>query len=724
MSTTPSFRTSLPLASSIAVLLGLSLAQAQTPAERLNSPAANNLGAAQLPETVVTATNERDYQATVATSATRIEAPILDTPRSVQVVTSEVMRDRAILDPQEAVQNVSGVQRGGSRTGDGETYVVRGFRQGSLIKDGFRAGELSGGSVFTFEGSTDVANLDRVEVLKGPSAILFGRGEPGGTVNYVTRTPVFENRFSLQQQIGSYDFYRTEVHANWDAVPGKFAIGVDAAYQNNESFIDFVDGESVFVAPAFKWQIGPDTVLTFRGEYLNDDQASSLGVPYDHATGTLIPGVPYNRYFGEPGFTDLNTETWRGVLTLDHRWNESHKTTVSLHGVRTETDGGNFILFNFEGPVQDPVTGDVSRAAERIDFTGEYFTARLDHTWDWTIYQGPVPITSKDGKTTTTPGGFPTVKNQFLFSAEYDYQTTDGLRELSSHTPLNPRRPHYTGYSPRPLLSAPGFPLTFLDNRSTEADATSLLVLDRLSFGETVFISFGGRYEWFRANSRYAYSPESGFGFGSDDLDEGTFNPTAGIVVKPSRNVSIYGSWAESTNSFQNIGLTTVSGAQLDPERARQFEAGVKVELFGGKVFTTLALFQIEKTDVADTDPANPFFSINGGDERSRGVEFDIAGEPIPGWRITANYAYTDARVSGDPTGLNTGHRLEGVPEHSGGLFTTYEIQEGALKALASAAACTSPTGWKSIVPIAATSPAMRRPISSSTTAATASARS
>jgi iron complex outermembrane receptor protein len=649
------------------------------PSQRIRKPILEE-GIETLPEVVVTDTAETSYIATQATETTRMSAPILDTPRSVQVVTQQVIKDRKIVDPQEAVQNVSGVQRGAARSGSGETYIIRGFRQQSLIKDGFRVGESSGSSLFTFSGPTDVANIHQVEILKGPSAILFGRGEPGGTVNYVTNQALFENKFSLEQQVGNDEFYRTQASANWDAIPGRLSVRIDGAYQNNESFIDFVEGERSFFAPAFKLQIAPDTTLTFRGEYSNDHQSTSTGVPY--ADGRVIPGVPYNRYFGEPGITEFQTDAIRGLLQLDHKWNESHRTVASVHGAKSSTDGKNFILFNFAGPLQDPVTGDIARSLEDIDFANEFFTARVDHTWDWTIYEGTdLPVTGKDDKKAITLGrAYPTVKNQLLISGEYERQTTNGYRVLSGHAPLNPYRPHYTGYAPIPLI--PGFPLTFEDKRNTDAQAISLLLLDRLSVGDFFHLTFGGRIEWFDANSRFAYSDTTPFGGSNNDFTEQTFNPTFGVVVKPARNVSIYGSYAESTYSFKNIDSVTITGEALDPERARQFEVGVKAEFFDSKLSTSLAVFQIDKENIAAADPTNPFFSINAGEEQSRGVEFDIAGEPIPGWRVIANYAYINARIADDPSGFNLDHRLPGVPEHSGGIFTTYEIQTGALKGL------------------------------------------
>ncbi len=517
-------------------------------------------------------------------------------------------------------------------------------------------------------------------MLKGPSAILYGRGEPGGTVNYIIRTPTFENGLDLQQYFGNYDFYRTEVHVNGalaSEAPAseQFAARLDAAYQTNGSFIDFVEGERFFAAPSAHWWLGPDTVLTFRGEYGNDDQSTTLALPV--VDGRVLD-VPYDRYFGEPGFTEIEAESSRGLATLDHRWTEDHATTLSLHGVRSETDGGNFIFFPFAGPLQDPMTGDITRAAEVIDFTSDYFTARIDHIWDWTIHEGASPRSADRTAGKRTGRLFPEVQSQLLISVDFDRQAIDGDRVLSGHSPLNPFRPRYTGYAPQPLL--PGFPTVFFEDRSIEAEATSVLLLDRVSFGEAVILSFGGRYEWFEASSKSTFSPLVSFPNSDNDLDEASFNPSVGLLLKITPDVSLYGNYSESTFSFQNIGLPTVTGESLDQERSRQFEVGAKAEWFDGRLFATTSLFQIDKNDVAGNDPQNPFFFVNRGKERSRGIELDVAGGPLPGWRLTVNYAYIDARISDDPTGVTTGNRRFGVPEHSGGFFTTYEIQGGPLR--------------------------------------------
>ncbi|GAA5135734.1 TonB-dependent siderophore receptor [Prosthecobacter algae] len=614
-----------------------------------------------LPEIVVTAEAEpkTNYVAPVSSSASRLPEKVMESSRSVQTVTQQVIQDRAIIDPQEAVQNVSGVQRSGSFTGTGETYRLRGFSQQSYIKDGFRAGTVPGGIVFNAVAPTDVANLQQIEVLKGPASILFGRGEPGGVVNYITRSAAFEDAYSIQQMVGSFDFYRTQLNANWEAVPDKFALRFDGAFETGDSYIDYVQSERTMVAPAFAWKISEDTQLQFRAEYTHDDRSTIPGMPYQN--GSVVKGIPYDRYLGETDFTRNVTDTYRALLTLEHRWNEHHKTTLSMHGLTSTSEGGYFILFNFTGPLQDPVTGDIARSASATDFSEHYFTTRLDHVITWDLY--------------------PDVKNELLLSAEFDFQNNDNTRYLSGHTSLNPYNPVYTGYQPLPLL--PGLPNRFSEVTQTDAKAYSFLLMDKISFGESLFLNLGARLEWFDGTHEVTYAdPGVPFADSLAELDQGSLNPFAGLVFKPLPQLAVYGSYSESTYSFKNIALRTSSGESLDPERGRQFELGAKTELLDGRFIASAAFFQINKTDVAGTDPSNPLFSINAGEERSRGFELDLAGELAPGWRLLMNYAYLDSHITEAPNGANVGNRRPGVPEHSGSIFTTYEIQTGKLKGL------------------------------------------
>ena len=611
-----------------------------------------------------------------AQSATRTLEPILDIPRNVQVVPRQLIEDRAIDDPQEAIQNVSAVTREGSTFGEGETFQIRGFQQQDIFKDGFRDGETI---VFGLNatGPTDVSNLERIEVLKGPAAILFGRGEPGGVVNYITRTPYFGNGFSVDQRFGSYDFYRTSLFANWQLVPDKSAFRLDAAYENSDSFRDFVHGERYFFAPAFLCQIDDKSTLTLRTEYGRDDRTTDRGLPYFN--GRVLAGVPYERYLGEPSFAELTNKPFRGLITLDHRWSDWAETVVSVHGRYAESNGSYVTFQNSGGFVSNPTTGLISRAVGVLDITDTGTTVRVDQTFRGTLYRGAEATSGGDGKG-VRDGGFPTVRNQLLLSFEYERQTNDSLQVFSALPPINAFNPVYTGYVPLPFV--PGFPSKIPQSDRVAAHSNSVLLLDRISMGDGAYLSFGGRSEWFNASQSVSYGPTNIFPPTNASPDQFTFNPTAGLVIKPSQPVSLYLSYARSTNSFQNLLAHTQSGEIVAPEKSRAYETGAKTELLKGRLLLTTAVFQIEKTNVVGTDPNDPFFSINSGERRSRGFELDLAGEPIPGWRINLDYAYVDARIVDAPKNLNVGHELHGVPFNSGGSFSTYEFQGGALRGL------------------------------------------
>lgn len=594
-------------------------------------------------------------------SSLRIDGRILDAPRAVQVVTEDVIAAQLINDPQDAVSNVSGATRTGSYTGVGENYIIRGFVQEDVVKDGFRAGQISNGGI-NATSSTDIANIRDIEVLKGPSAILFGRGEPGGVVNYVTREAQFSNAYSLQQQFGSNDFYRTAVHSNTVALPDRLAMRFDGAYTTNGSFQDRADGERYFAAPALTFNLTPDTVFTARGEFAHDDRSNSTIVPV--VDGHVLSIAPYSRYYGEPGLTDFNDDTFRGLVTLDHRWNEHQRTKLSLHGRTSKRDGAYFILFNFAGPLFDTTTGDVARSLAQVDFEDENSTVRLDHTIDYDIFTASLWAAN----------------NRFLISLEHENETDDRFRNLSGHAPLNALNPIYTGFAPKPLVPFPGFPVQFGEGTEVDADADSILVLNRIAFRDMVFLSFGARFEWFDATTTSDYAPGLPFTDAVNRQDPFSTSPTVGLVVKPLPYVSLYANYTEASSSFKNVALRTVDGAALAPEHAKQWETGVKSELLDGRLIASLAIFQIDKSDVSGTDAQNPLFSVNAGNERSRGFEIDLNGNLLPGWKLLGSYAFIDARITEDPTGATTGNRRYGVPEQSGSVFTTYEFDSGTLR--------------------------------------------
>ncbi|MGH8613723.1 MAG: TonB-dependent siderophore receptor, partial [Gammaproteobacteria bacterium] len=245
-----------------------------------------------LPEMTVTAKPgaETGYRVPTAAVTSKTDTPVFDSPFSLQVVPEQVFKDQRSTTIKDALENVSGV-RSHSNDVEGYVYNIRGFQ----VLNVFRNSLLLS---FAIPTVYETANLERIEVLKGPGSILFGRIDPGGVINMVTKRPLDVPYYSLEQEIGSYEHYRTI----WDATgplteDAAFSYRLSGAYQNSDSFRDFQEQERFFIAPAFLWRPTPATEIKFEAQYLNDDAQSDTGFP---ALGDRPAPIPLSRSFQEP----------------------------------------------------------------------------------------------------------------------------------------------------------------------------------------------------------------------------------------------------------------------------------------------------------------------------------------------------------------------------------------------------------------------------------------
>ena len=267
-----------------------------------------------LPEMTVTAkpTDATSYSVPNATTATKTDTPIMETPVSIQVIPQQVLRDQQAYRIADAVKNVSGVQQRFS-TGGHDRFIVRGFDLGeTLYRNGIR-----------LEGiNFDLANVAQVEVLKGPASVLYGRIEPGGLINAVTKRPQAQPYYSLEQRFGSYDYYRTQFDVTGPITKdGSLLYGFDLSYLNSDSFRDFSFNKRIFVAPALTWRPSEDTEFNLTLEYLNYDFVYNSGIP---AFGDRIAPVPISREYGQPGLDD-NRENTLLDFNWSHRFNNTWK---------------------------------------------------------------------------------------------------------------------------------------------------------------------------------------------------------------------------------------------------------------------------------------------------------------------------------------------------------------------------------------------------------------
>jgi iron complex outermembrane recepter protein len=260
-----------------------------------------------------------NYNRTNSSTATKTDTPIMETPYSIQVVPRAVMNDQQVIRVDDATKNVSGVQTGAADGNYLDAFIVRGFDIGNnTYRNGYR----------TQRQQSETANLERLEVLKGAAAMLYGRVQPGGLLNLVTKQPLETSYYLLQQQFGSYDLYRTTVDATGPILEDKTLLyRINLAYQDNNSFRDFISTERIFIAPSLTWKATPDTQFNLNLEYKHDKGVDDYGVP---AVGNRPAPIPIGRRLGQPG-EGFDNDLLLVNFNAEHAFNDDWKVKLGVN---------------------------------------------------------------------------------------------------------------------------------------------------------------------------------------------------------------------------------------------------------------------------------------------------------------------------------------------------------------------------------------------------------
>ncbi|NJK28690.1 MAG: TonB-dependent siderophore receptor [Acaryochloris sp. SU_5_25] len=594
-------------------------------------------------ETEITVTAEQEqegYRVPDASAATKTNTPIRDVPGSIQVIPRQVLKDQSITRIRDAVFNVSGVTPGGygSQTTVGEGFILRGFdtsASGSTFINGFRRFTDTG-----YGRDLDIANIEQIEILKGPASVLYGQGEPGGIINIATKQPLPDAQYIFDGTIGSFDFYRPTLDITGPLNAEKsIRYRFNAAYQNSGSYVDFVDTESGYFAPVLSFDIGKNTTLTLEGEYFNFAKSSYNGIP---ALGTVIDNplgqLPRSAFLDDP-FSRTYYELGSIGYRFQHQFNDNWSIRNAFRGVIYRIDEG----FVFGDGVQaDNRT--LNRGGAYSETDGQSYTLQTDIT----------------GKIQTGK-----VTQDLLFGLDLGWNRYD-LRSLEASAGVPPIDIFNPVYTPIDFD-------TFRDSSEASQNTIGLYAQNLISIGEQFTILLGGRFDI----ASGSYEDSSGTAFEQEDT---AFSPRVGVVYKPIQPVSLYASWSRSFLP-SSVSSRNLDGTPFEPTKGEQFEVGVKTEFLEGRLAATLAAYQITKTNVITTDPNIPGFSIQVGEQRNRGLEFDLVGRVAPGLNLIATYAYIDAKITENNDG-NVGNRPANVPEHTASLWATYEIQKGTLKGL------------------------------------------
>lgn len=576
------------------------------------------------------------YRATRAASATRTDTALHETPQSVSVVPRDVLEDSGSTRLQDALDYAGGVGRANNFGGQGLTTVtVRGFTTGEYYRNGF---PMNRG----YPNAPDAASVERLEVIRGPATSLYGRGDPGGTFNVVTKQPLPEQKVTLGSQLDDQGMHRATLDAtgplNGD---GSLAYRLNVLGEGGESFRDDVDSERYEVAPVLSWQVNDSTKIVFEGDFMRNNHPLDRGL---------------TRYATQKGSASRDTNIWEkgsdnllhndndmAQLRFEHMLNDNWTlgggmqwldgslkgNAVEANGLQADgrTLGRNFNYRKLEWTDRD----------YQLNLTGHFDTAGFSHT----LLTG-------------------------IEYEDYDYNSII-LRSSAANVtyPIDLYNPVLG--QPRPALT-----------RTTTHDKENLktwayFLQDQVALTERLKALAGVRLERFEHHYDNYLPGTKGW-----EAADNAVTPRFGLLYDLTDSVAVY---ANTARSFKPNTGASRQGDGFAPEKGKSYELGVKWEALEHQLSVDAAVYHIVKENVLTRDPLDANYSIAAGQVRSRGLDINIAGNITPEWRVIGGYAYVDAEVTKDNR-LPTGTRLANIPRNSFSLLNTYEFQDGFAKGL------------------------------------------
>lgn len=594
-----------------------------------------------LPEVLIKHTKEASYITEQSSTATRIPAPIQDIPRSIGVVTRNVIEDQKAFRMEDAIQNISGTFMSASQGGRAGEFTIRGFHSSlNVFKNGFRED-----STYGARASRDTANIESIEVVKGPPSYLYGRSDPGGVINQITKAPLGHRYFSGEMIFGSYGLYRPTIDVGGALnESGSVTSRLNAVYESAGSYRNGVQTERFFIAPTVGWALSSQTSLRLEGEYLHDKSPIDRGIV---AMGNGPAPISVSTFLGDPrrrGEIDQGKTT----LTLLHKFNDTFTWRSALrNAVSSER------YSSLESNFMDETTGILGLARYEIPQSTQshYMQNELNAFFSTGTIKHKVLLGLELGR-------------------EYSRSKTSGdFGELGSFIDIfNPSNRQFNDG-----------PLTTFSNIKQTNNALGLYFGDQISILPNLHMHAGGRFDVFEQsiiNRPNAFLEEGS----RDKQTDRAFSPSIGMTFQPWTPLALFANYTRSF-SPQSGGTRSVDGKLFRPEKGEAYEGGFKLHSPNEQLRLTFTAFEIIKKNVLTSDISQgpgSGFSMATGEQRSRGFEVDVAGEILPGLELIGSYAYIDARVTEDNTFIE-GSRLPNVAKHQASLWTTYTVKEGIL---------------------------------------------
>jgi catecholate siderophore receptor len=572
-----------------------------------------------LPSVLVNGWYASQYLVPRTASATGTDTPLVDIPQSIEVIPEALLRDQGTQSLAEAVRNSPGIS---VNMGEGmrDEFLLRGVKtKYDFFTDGLRDDT---------EYMRDLYNVSHVDVLQGPAALLFGRGGAGGLVNLVTREAERRSIREASLEAGSWEHLRGTADIG-GGIGDSGAFRLMAMGEDSGGFRDNYFLHRYAVNPKFAFQLGTDTRLDLSASHLSDRRIVDRGItsqdgrPVDVPRGTFFGAPDQNMSVGQvSGFVAHLTHDFNEDLTL----NSSFRTTYADREYENTYAGG------------------------AVDDNGEFKMKGYAHDHNRRSYLNRTDLIANLG--TDAVSHTLLIGGEFSWQRDHDFQflPSDGSKNLPGRFPIED-----------PEIDPIVFPYLDRDNRVLGREI-GLYVQDQISFGEHWKAIVGSRWDRFTVNANYLnpeVSPNNTYNV------DNVWSPRAGLIFKPAANYSIYASVTKAfTPQGANIALSrkTPDGANLDPEKAINYEIGNKLDLFDGQLSLSAAVFRLNLDDVVAEAADGSGELVNTGSQRNRGISLSAEGALAADWSIFANYTHLNARITQATEDAEAGARVGLVP--------------------------------------------------------------
>ncbi|MDD2056702.1 TonB-dependent siderophore receptor [Pseudomonas sp. GD03860] len=555
---------------------------------------------------------EQSYKASESKTALKIDAPLRDIPQTVNVVPQSVIKDQGAQSMEDVLKNVPGI---GLSNGDGQRdqVTIRGFSAiGDMYVDGLRDDALY---------YRDLSNVERVEVIKGPAAVLYGRGSSGGLINNVSKKPTFSPVQEVGASFDSEGKRRTQFDAGWaDQQQGDKAFRVTGALEDSDTFRDdgYIDRKAI--APTAYFKLSDDLDLTVGATYLYDKRLIDFGIP---ALGDRPVDVDRDKRFGagDPDDDYARSEVFSFTAGVDYRLNDDFTLSNTSRYYHYDLDRNNTLADTSPTRFVTAANGDLlvklNRGNVQRTEDGWFNQTELKHQAQLAGMNHNLLYGMELGRQ---------VKDQSVFSQNNVAQVPvfrDGLVDV----PFQANRQTAKG--------------------TTTQDTAGFYVQDLIELAPQWKALVGVRYDVF--DQEYA-DDLSGADLTRTDT---TWSPRVGLVFQPDQIQSYYVSVSRSYQPSSEVFALSTGNQGLEPEETTNYEIGAKWDLLDSRLAVTAALFRLERTNMKTTDPANPANLVLSGEQRTDGFEATVSGQLTDKWQVYGGFAFLDAEITKSNSSTN-----------------------------------------------------------------------